>query len=159
MAEQPADQPARAVAPMTSVPAVLSMLLGLLARGVRCALRLVGIGESEAARKCDLDAEALEELRMSTRFSVREIQRVRNEFLRHVADPRGITRAEFLAHPRVAANPLRERVAACFDFPSPPPDPDAPADAASGLVMIMSGIFVPHFVQHFRPKSSKQSSL
>ena len=51
MAEQPADQPARAVAPMTSVPAVLSMLLGLLARGVRCALRLVGIGESEAARK------------------------------------------------------------------------------------------------------------
>ena len=106
MAEQPADQPARAVAPMTSVPAVLSMLLGLLARGVRCALRLVGIGESEAARKCDLDAEALEELRMSTRFSVREIQRVRNEFLRHVADPRGITRAEFLAHPRVDARPL-----------------------------------------------------
>jgi Ca2+-binding EF-hand superfamily protein len=65
----------------------------------------------------DLSDEQLEELRMISNFSLKEIRRLRREFLRITEGSDRITRQQFWGIPCIAVNPLRDRVAIIFGFP------------------------------------------
>jgi Ca2+-binding EF-hand superfamily protein len=65
--------------------------------------------------ECDLGAEELEELRMLTPFSDREIRILRVRFRQVAGDDEWIEPSELLLLPELAENPLRERLLRCFD--------------------------------------------
>lgn len=88
----------------------------------------------------DLSDEQLEELRMVSNFSLKEIKRLRREFLRITQGSDRITRHNFLSIPCIAVNPLQDRIATIFGFPEeeskqvqdvegPLPDPMVVADS------------------------------
>jgi Ca2+-binding EF-hand superfamily protein len=65
--------------------------------------------------ECDLGAEELEELRMLTPFSDREIRILRVRFRQVAGDDEWIEPSELLQLPELADNPLGERLLRCFD--------------------------------------------
>lgn len=65
----------------------------------------------------DLSEETVEELRMVTGMSVREIASYRTMFLDHVtASKDEMLLTEFMQVPSIQANPLKDRLAICFGF-------------------------------------------
>ena len=75
-------------------------------------------GRSNAQEVSDLDDELLEEYRMLSSFELKEIIRLRHEFLRMTEGSNRITLKSFYKIPCISVNPLRDRISLIFGFPS-----------------------------------------
>lgn len=65
----------------------------------------------------DIPEEELEELRMSSFFHLKEIARLRREFLHITGGDEWLSKETFLKIPCIDANPLRDRICLCFGYP------------------------------------------
>ena len=66
----------------------------------------------------DLSDEQLEEYRMLSSFELKEIIRLRHEFLRITEGSNRITLKTFFTIPCIEVNPLRDRISLIFGFPT-----------------------------------------
>ena len=75
------------------------------------------MGQTQDKEASDLTEEEVEELRMISSFTVKEIKRIRRKFL-EFTDGEGdkIHKDEFLDIPTISINPLKHRLLVCFEF-------------------------------------------